>query len=114
MPRRRRQTRRNCTDTAAATPAEHTGRRNTDGTQEVSVEGWNAQDGGRQDDVRRRDEKNDGQEEGQEAVRCRRCAGQLLRSFPDLEPTCLLCGWYPVEIPAWVQAEYEERLGSDE
>ena len=47
-------------------------------------------------------------------MRCRRCAGQLLRSFPDLEPTCLLCGWYPVEIPAWVQAEYEERLGSDE
>ena len=45
---------------------------------------------------------------------CRRCGGQLLRSFPDLEPTCLLCGWYLVEIPSWVQEEYVERLGLDE
>lgn len=44
---------------------------------------------------------------------CVRCGGQLLRSFPDLEPTCLLCGWYPVEIPSWVQEEYVERMGFD-
>lgn len=41
---------------------------------------------------------------------CPRCRGQIVNF--DGDPSCLLCGWVkPDPIPAWVMAEYHERLG---
>lgn len=43
---------------------------------------------------------------------CPRCAGQYV-NFDGEGPTCLSCGYVPVEMPAWLTAEFEARKGEE-
>lgn len=43
---------------------------------------------------------------------CKRCRGQMVKSYPHEPAACLLCGWAPIAIPDFILEEYAERIGA--